>query len=206
MGWLSSLAKIGGVVAAPFSGGASLALTGLGGALDGIGKAGAVMGGQQGGANNARVAQGQLDLSRDRNALDLYNSQQGAQFSAGQQDLQRKGFETSDRSSTAKQALIGALLGGKMDPTSIKGGVASGGLLRALQANPDALGAMQRLGGSAGQAQIKPLEFTGGQMVAPPSLSAPQKIDVGGGKLGALSKIMQVLGAFGGGGRPEEEQ
>jgi hypothetical protein len=204
MSFLSSLMKIGGAVAAPFTGGASLALTAGGGLLDKVGSAGTVLGGQQGGANNARVAQGQLDLSRDRNAIDLYGSQQGAQNTAAQLDLQRKGFETNDRSATAKQALIGALLSGKIDPTSFAGGKASGGLLRALQANPEALSAMQRMGGSAGQAQVKPLEFTGGQMVAPPTLSAPQKIDTGGGAMGTIAKIAQVIGALSGNRREDQ--
>lgn len=196
MGWLSSLLKIGGLAAAPFSGGASLALTGVGGGLDALGKAGAVAGGQQGGANNARIAQGQLDLGRDRNQLDLYGTQQAAQNQAGQLDLQRKGFENDNRGTTAKQSLIGALLGGKMDPTNITGGQASGGLLRALQANPEALAAMKNLNHQAGTAQVSPLSFTGGQMIAPPTLSQPQKIDTGGGIGGTLTKIAQLAGAI----------
>lgn len=198
MSFLSGLMKIGGAVAAPFTGGASLGLTGLGGALDKVGKAGAVAGGQQSGANNARIAQGQLDLSRDRNVLDLYNSQQTAQNQAGQLDLQRKGFESSNRGTTAKQALIAALLGGgSLQPTSIAGGVRSGGLLEALK-HPEAMAAMKTLGGQASEAQSTPLSFMGGQMIAPPTLSAPQKIDIGNKGIGnILTKIAQIAGAFG---------
>jgi hypothetical protein len=205
MSWLSSLMKIGGAVAAPFTGGASLALTAGGGLLDKVGQAGQVLGGQQGGANNARLAQGQLNQGQDRNAIDLYSRQQGAQDNAAQLDLQRKGFETSNRGATSKQALIAALLGGGMDRTSLAGGKASGGLFQALQQNPDAIAAMRNLHGQADKAQMLPPQYTGGQILQAPTLSAPQKIDIGGGKLGTLSKIMQVLGAFGGGGRPEEE-
>lgn len=205
MGIMSSLMKFGGLAAAPFTGGASLLATGAGGLLDNVGKAGQVMGGQQGGANNARVAQGQLNQGQDRNALDRYQLQQGAQNSAGQLDLQRKGFETGNRSASAKQALIGALLGGNMAPTSFAGGKSSGGLMRALQANPDALQAMKTLGSQGSQAQNTPLSFTGGELMQAPKLSDVPKIDVGGGKLGTLTKIMQVLGAFGSGGRSKEE-
>lgn len=200
MGLLSSLMKIGGAVAAPFTGGASLALTGAGGLLDKVGQAGSVMGAQQGGANNARVAQGQLNLGHDRNLLDRYGLEQRAQMDAGQMDLQRKGFETSNRSTSAKQALIGALLGGGLTPTSIGPSGASGGLLRSLNANPEALAAMKLLGSQGSTAQNTPLQFTGGNIVAPPKLTDVPKIDVGGGKMGTLTKILQIIGSFGGGG------
>lgn len=199
MSWLSTLAKIGGVVAAPFSGGASLALTAGGGMLDKIGgaagAAGQVMGAQQGGANNARIAQGQLNQGQDRNAIDLFQAQQAAQNTAAQTDLQRKGFESSNRSASAKQALIGALLGGGITPTQIGPGGASGGILRSLNANPEALAALKMLGSQGAAAQAMPLEFAGGKQMTAPTLSAVPKIDTGGGTMGTLQKIAQIFGA-----------
>lgn len=207
MSFLSSLLKIGGVVGAPFTGGASLALSGAGGLLDNVGKAGAVAGGQQSGANNARVAQGQLDIGRDRNVLDLYNSQQGAQFTAGQQDLARKTFEMDARNRNAKSMLIASLLNGGMPATSVKGGQTSGGLADKLRTDPGAMTAMRNLSGQADLAQMAPMDWSrlyqhqGGNLVDAPMLSAPQKIDIGNKGIGnILTKIAQIAGAFGGNG------
>lgn len=199
MSFLSSLLKIGGLVGAPFTGGGSLALTGAGGLMDKIGgaagDAGSVLGAQQGGANNARVAQGQLNAQHDRNAVDLYGTQQASQNQAGQLDLQRKGFETNNRSASAKQALIGALLGGGLTPTSISGGKASGGLLQSLNANPEALAAMKMLGSQGSTAQNTPLQFQGGMQLPAPQLTEVPKIDTGNGVMGTITKIAQILGA-----------
>jgi hypothetical protein len=212
MSILSTLLKIGGAVAAPFSAGASLALEGGGGLLGKLGgaagAAGSVMGAQQGGANNARIAQGQLDQGHDRNAVDLYQAQQAAQNTAAQTDLQRKGFESGNRSTTAKQALIGALLGGGVTPTSLTNGQASGGLLRSLNGNPEARAAMQRLGSQGSDAQQTPLAFQGGAQLTAPTLTAVPKIDTGGGTMGTLTKLAQIFGAVapflhkGGGSNP----
>src|SRR5687767_14289959 len=122
MGVMSVLGKLGKAALNIGTGGISGAI------LDNIGNAGSVMGAQQGGANNARIAQGQLDLSRDRNAIDLYNQRQLSEFAAGRQDMERKDHELGARSTNAKQALIGALLSGGMAPTNIAGGQRSGGL------------------------------------------------------------------------------
>ena len=205
MSILSSLLKLGGLAAAPFSGGASLALTAGGGIMDKIGgaagatnalsAAGQVMGGQQSGKNNARLAQGQLNQGHDRDVLDLYHTQQGQQNQAAQTDLQRQQFATGNRSDTAKQALIGALLGGKLQPTKIGPGGASGGLMASLQANPDALAAMRTLGSQGSMAQHTPLSFQGGQTLAAPKLSDVPKLDEGGGVMGTMAKIAQIAGA-----------
>src|SRR3954467_7844235 len=114
MSILGSLLKIGGIAAAPFTGGASLIPT----ALSAAGDIGSVLGGQQGGKNNAMAAQANLQSQHDRNAVDLFQAQQQAQNQAGALDLQRKNFEHVTRGSDAKQALIGALLGGGITPTS----------------------------------------------------------------------------------------
>jgi hypothetical protein len=204
MSIFSNLLKIGGMVGAPFTGGASLGLTGLGSAMDkfggAAGAAGQVIGGQVGGANNAKLAQGQLQNIRDRNAVDLFGTEQNAQFNAGQQDLQRKGFETSNRGQLAKQALIGHLLGGGMQPTQIHTpGIApstlQGGLVRSLLSNPEALAAMQTLGGQASTAQATPLQFTGGELLKAPTLATLPELDTGGGTMSTIAKIAQIVGA-----------
>jgi hypothetical protein len=191
MSILGSLLKIGGIAAAPFTGGASLIPT----ALSAAGDIGSVLGGQQGGKNNAMAAQANLQSQHDRNAVDLFQAQQQAQNQAGALDLQRKGFEQSSRGTNAKQALIGALLGGGLTPTTISGGHASGGLLESLNGNPEALAAMKMLSHQAGAAQSTPMQFQGGQMLTAPQLSAMPKMDTGGGFLGTLAKIGELAGA-----------
>jgi hypothetical protein len=176
MSWLSTLAKIAGVAAAPFTGGASLIPT----VLSGVGDVASVLGKQQQGKAQGEVAQANAASDHDRNATSLYGTQQAAQNNAGQLDLQRQQFETGNRSAAAKQALIGALLGGGMAPTSIAGGQRSGGLFDALQKNPDA--------------QVKPTAFTGGELLKAPQLSAMPQVD-NGGFLSTLANIGQLIAA-----------
>jgi hypothetical protein len=190
MSLLSTLAKIGGVVAAPFSGGASLALTGLGTIGDVLGK-------QQQGAAQGQAAQANLQQGQDRNAVSLYQAQQNAQNQAAQTDLQRQSFESQNRSKTALQGLIGALLGGGVTPTSISGGQASGGLLRSLNANPEALASMKTLGAQGASAQNTPTQFTGGELVKPPSLTPLPETGGGSNLLSVLARIAQLGGAAG---------
>ena len=73
---------------------------------------GNVLGKQQEGEAKGQATQAQLQQGQDRNAVDLYGTQQNAQNQAGQLDLQRKGYENTNRSTTAKQALIAALVTG----------------------------------------------------------------------------------------------
>lgn len=190
MSWLSTLAKIGGIAAAPFTGGASLIPT----ALSAAGDIGSVLGKQQEGNAKGKVAQATLQQGQDRNAVDLYQAQQAAQNQAATTDLQRKQFETGNRSATAKQALIGALLGGGVQPVNVKDGASSGGLLRSLNGNPDALAAMKLLASQGSAAQSAPLSFSGGQMVQAPTLTPLPKVD-NGGFLSALANIAQLAGA-----------
>jgi hypothetical protein len=192
MGWLSSLAKIGLVGAAPFTGGATLA------ALPAVDAIGNVLGKQQQGQAQGQVSQAQLNQGQDRNAVDLYQAQQNAQNQAANTDLQRQQFGTTNRSTTAKQALIGALLGGKVAPTSIANGKASGGLFQALQANPDALAAMKTLGTQGSTAQNTPLTFQGGNIVAPPTLTPLPEESKTNSVLDTISRIAQIAGAVGG--------
>lgn len=201
MGLLSALGNIAGFLPIP---GANILSKGLSMAGD----VGSVLGKQQAGTAAGKVQQTELNQRQDQNALANYIAQQNAQNTAANTDLQRKSFETSNRSSTAKQALIGALLGGGITPTSISGGHASGGLLQSLNSNPDAMGAMKLLGSQAGSAQANPSAFTGGQMVTPPTLTPVPKIDDGGAG-STIAKILQVIGALGGGNgqsQPPQQQ
>jgi hypothetical protein len=221
MSWLSALGAIGSAIAAPFTGGTSLAfLPGLigggtaaadalahrGGSANGgtsalgsigsaLGSIGSVLGGQQAGTNNARIAQGQLNTANDRNAIEAYIAQQNAQDRAAQLDLQRQQFASSNRGTTAKQAMIGALLGGGMTPMSVTPNGVSGGLLRSLNANPEALAALKTMGSQASTAQNTPLSFTGGQILAAPKLTPVPQINAGDGVMGTIAKIAQLGGA-----------
>lgn len=196
MGWLSTIAKIGGAVAAPFTGGASLALMGLGAAGDVLGK-------QQAGAAQGRAAEAQLQQGQDRNAVDLYQAQQNAQNQAASMDLQRKGFEQQSRGTNAKQALLAALLGGGYQPSQVsvpgvQNANISGGLAASLKNNPGVLAAMQKLAQQASTAQDTPLSFQGGELVKAPTLSTLPQQSKGGGFLDILSRIAQIGGAVGG--------
>lgn len=193
MGFFSALGKIGAGIAAPFTGGASLAL------IPAIDAASSILGKQQQGAAQGKITQAQLNQGQDRNAIDLYNSQQGAQFRAGDQDLDRKKWESENRGTTAKQALIASLLGGvggPMTATSIKDGKSSGGILAGLQNNPDAIAALRNLHGQADKAQMAVPNFAGGNILNAPSLTPLQQVDKGG-FLSKLANIGQIVGGVG---------
>ena len=72
MGWLDTLLKVGGAAAAPFTGGASLALTGAGGVLGGMGK----------GAADERTNVNAFNQNADRTRTSQYTTQQGALLNA----------------------------------------------------------------------------------------------------------------------------
>lgn len=168
----------------------------LGKILGGITGLSSVLGKQEEGKAKGKVAQAELNQRQDQNALANYIAQQNAQNTAANTDLNRKQFESQNRSGTAKQALIGALLGGGVSPTSISGGKATGGLFQALQQNPEALMAMKTLGSQGSTAQNTPLQFQGGQMVAPPQLTTLPQVD-NGGFLSTLARIGELAGAAG---------
>jgi hypothetical protein len=158
------------------------------------GTLGTVLAKQQEGKAQGKVAQANVNQNQDRNATSLFATQQNAQNQAGQLDLERKQFENTNRAAQAKQAMIGALLGHGMTPTSISGGHASGGLMASLNANPEALLAMRTMGSQGAQAQNTPVQFQGGQMVKPPSLTPTPEVDKGGW-LASLASLAQLAGA-----------
>jgi hypothetical protein len=191
MGWLSTLGKIGGIVAAPFTGGASLIPT----IASVAGDVGSVLGKQQQGKAQGQISQAELQQRQDANALASYQAQQAAQNQAAQTDLQRQQFSQDARGTNAKDALIASLLGsGSYAPTSVSGGKASGGLLASLNANPGALAAMQKLASQASAGQDTPASFTGGNLLTAPKLTALPQVD-SGGWLSTLANIGQLAGA-----------
>jgi hypothetical protein len=192
MGLMSILGKIGKTALNIGTGGIA------GSIMDIAGDVGSTLGKQQQGAASGRQAQEVANQGRDRTAIDLYQAQQGAQNQARELDLKTKSFENENRGTTGKQALISALLSGNIDPTSISGGKASGGLLAALKANPDAIAAMRNMHGQADKAQMAVPNFAGGQLLAAPQMSTPQQIDKGGW-LSTLANIGQIAGAVGSG-------
>ena len=191
MSFLSALGSIGGLIGAPFTGGLSAV---LGPALGAVGDVASVLGKQEAGKAAGKAQQAELNQRQDLSALQRYQMMQNAQQQAAQTDLQRKQFESNNRSTTAKQALIGALLGGGVTPTSISPQGASGGLLRSLNANPDAIAALKTLGGQGATAQQTPLQFEGGKMLEAPQLTQLPQID-NGGFLSTLARIGQIAGA-----------
>lgn len=210
MGFLSSLMKIGGLIGAPFTGGASLGLTGLGAAmgggddqgggvadmLSGIGK---TTSGAATGAASGRQLDTRNILDHDQLANQQYSTHQGAETNAGQLDLQRKDFTEKARGGRAQQAMLASILGGGFTPTSInvpgvKSATLSGGLMDSMKA-PGAQQAMQELMRQALAAQMeggKPggETFTGGSVLTPPPLSALPK----------AGKLENVMGGIGLGG------
>jgi hypothetical protein len=97
MGWLENALKIGGVVGAPFTGGASLALTGLGSTLGGAAK----------GAADERGGQNQFTDNNNRTLASMYGTEQGALL----QKLLAQGQEATSRYGTRQGATTGAMQG-----------------------------------------------------------------------------------------------
>jgi len=196
MGLLSSLLGIGGAIAAPFTGGGSLALSALGGL-------GRVAGQAAAGSSAQRQDENQQQLTRDQLLNQQYNTQQGAQMQAGNLDLQRKQYTDSSRGNNAKQALIASLLQ-NYSPTAvsvpgIKNADVGGGLGNAMLNNPNAQASLAQLYKDALAAQMNPQQFSGGQMLTPPTIAEPKGssglekvlggVGLGGSLLGALSGL-----------------
>lgn len=200
MGFLSGLGKIGGLIGgiagAPFTGGASLLPTILGG----VGAASSVLGKQQEGKAAGANQQAQTQQAQDRNALALYQAQQQAQNTAAQTDLDRQRFASGEQGRNAKNALISALLGGGIAPTRVNvPGITpasiSGGMLASLKNNPEALASLAMLKGQANTALEKGPSFTGGEMVKPPTLTPLPDLGKGNGFLNTLANIGQIAGS-----------
>src|SRR5262245_59430737 len=173
MGFLSGLGKALSIaapfVAAPFTGGASLA--GLAGTLGKIGNvAGAVgnvastLGKQQESKAEGAIKQANTQQAQDRLALERYQQQQLAQDQAARMDLERKKYTGDEQQRNAKNALLSSLLKGGIAPTRVSvPGIAnaniSGGLMESLKNNPDALKTLATLGSQATAGLEAPPQF-----------------------------------------------
>ncbi len=204
---VGSAAATGGSLA----GGAGAATAGGGGLMStlsklatskGVGAVGNVLGKQQEGAAQGLVQEAQLGQGQDRNAVDLYSAQNQAQNQQANTDLERQKFTDTHRGTTAKQALLAALLGGdykgsEVSVPGIQNAKVSGGMMDSLKNSPGVMAAMQKLAGQASTAQDTPLAFQGGQPVAAPTLTPLPQQGKGSKMLDALSRIAQVGGAVG---------
>jgi hypothetical protein len=187
MGLLSTLAKLGGVAAAPFTGGASLALSALGTAGDIAG-------------NVARSrAQGRADEAdvltrRDREVTSRYGTAQGAEMQKAQVDLARKGFEEAARGGRAKQAALADMLAG-FEPTRISvPGIQTANVTGGLRVGDGARAALGQLHQQALMKQLAGDTFEGGTMLTPPPMSELPKA----GKLDSILNTLGIIGSIGG--------
>lgn len=159
--------------------------------MDWVGLASAVAsayGKQQQGKATGAVQQAGVTQNQDQNALARYIAMQNAQNSAANTDLQRQQFTQNSRGTNAKQAIIGALMGG-FSPT----GSVSSGVTKAMT-SPEARAAMMELNRQGLTAQFTPPSFTGGNTLTPPPQT--KLPDVGGNSfLTTLASLAQLAGA-----------
>jgi len=140
---------------------------------------------QQGKAQGAAQQAG-IQQQQDRDATSNYSVAQNAQMQAGQQDLDRQKFVQSSMGTNARDAMIGALLGG-FQPRS-KGGIV-GGLL-----TPEFAASAKELNRQGLEKQFTPASFTGGAVLPQPGLTALP--DTGGNTYAnALAAVAQLVGA-----------
>lgn len=165
-----------------------------------IGSVSSVLGKQRQGAATGRVAEAEAGQAQDRNALSLYSARQAAENQAAQTDLERKRYSDTARGTNANRAVIAALLsgghmGGSISVPGVRNATVTGGPLAALAQSPDALAALKELGAQSSSGLTSPAPFTGGAMVAPPSLTALPKESGGGRFLDILANIGQLAGS-----------
>jgi hypothetical protein len=179
MGWMDALSKIGGLI---------------GKAGPAMGAAGMVLGKQQQGDAQGRLAESGVIQGENRNAVDLYGTAQNAQNSAGRLDLDRKAFTTQNAGDNFKQALIAELLGsgGGLSMPGIP--QMSDGMMDALKGD-GAKAAIASFGSRARSAQDAPPSFTGGELLAPPTMAAMPEQSGGSKFADILARIAQLGGA-----------
>lgn len=179
MGWFDALRKVGGA---------------LGKAGPAMGAAGMVLGKQQQGAASGRLAEAGVTQGENRNAVDLYGTAQRAQTDAGRLDLDRQAFTTENAGDNFRQALIAELLG-KGTGLSMPGIPSmSGGFMDALKGD-GAQAALKAFGSRARSAQDAPPSFTGGALLAPPTMAAMPEQGGGSKFADILARIAQLGGA-----------
>lgn len=200
MSFLSALGKIGGLALDFIPGGSAVKggvkiAKGIAKGAEAAGAVSDVLGKQQAGAAKGAIDTAGVNQAQDRNAIDVYRTQQDAENKAADTDLERKKFTTSDRSANFKQALIAELLGHGGGGISLPGiPQVSGGLAELLQ-GAGAQSALSSFGGAAHAAQDAPASFAGGNMLTAPALT-PLPQESGGGKLlDTIARIGQLSGA-----------
>jgi len=181
MGWLSTIGKLGAGLAAPFTGGASLA------AIPAIGAIGQVAGGAAGGMASGRQGENANINSANRNTIDLYGTQQNAKTQQYQTlqnalmqllqaeesskqnragiDLQRRNFALNAPSARGKQALLGSLIQNIQD-VNISGG------------SPQMRARMPQISGGLRPSAIGPMAQQMGALMQQNAVSGQQKGDV----------------------------
>lgn len=194
-------AAAGGATAA--GGGGILSTLGKLAASKGVSNAGNVLGKQQEGAAHGRIAEGQLGQSYDRNAIDLYGAQQGAQNQAAQLDLQRKDYDAKSRSAAGKQALLAMLMSdyrpSQVSVPGVTNAQLSGGMGETIKNNPAILSLLKSIADKGVTDQATPNTYTGGTVVPPPTLTPLPQEGKSGKILDTISRISQIYGAVGGG-------
>ncbi len=164
------------------------AVTGLGG----------VLGKQQAEKGSALATQAQLQQGQDRNALELYQTQQGAQNTAADLDLKRKAYDTTHRSSAGKEALIAMLMGNstpsRVSVAGIPEAQISGGMGESIRNSPQMLDLLKSIAAKGTADQATPQTFTGGNVVAPPTLTPLPQTGKTDSILNTIARIAQLAG------------
>lgn len=151
---------------------------------------GSILGSAGSGKTNERLAEGQQTTQQNQQALSQYGIQQGAEMQAGNLDLSRKAFETTNRGQLGKQALIGDLLA-NFSPTSVNvPGIQNAQISGGLKLGQGGQDAAKLLNSQALQKMLNPDAFTGGNVLQAPEL---QQMPQAGG----LEKFLQTAGLIG---------
>ena len=174
------------------------------------GDVGSVLGNQAQGAAEGRHVEALLENQRDAIRNQQYGTAQNAQFNAGSLDLARKGFSETARGSRGKQAVTGNLLSNLQDLSinipGIQNATVNGGL-KASALGEGGRGAASEMAKQAMLALLSGDEFTGGEVLTPPQLSAtpqPSGWENAAGIGGILGTLGGALGdAL---GRPRGQQ
>jgi hypothetical protein len=168
-----------------------------------IGQASQVAGAMSAANAQGRAQESQLLDARDRTATDRYQTEQAAQMSAGQQDLERKGFTEQARGSRAKQAAIADMLanfkGTQITIPGIQSATTTGGL------QVGSPGVQQAMGKLREQALLAQLQgdapggenFQGGKILKPAAMSDVPHEGGYSKLLGIASGLGSMAGAYG---------
>ena len=207
--FLSALAPIAGIAAAPFTGGASLGLSAgtsgtLAGILGGVGAAGGALGAIGAGRQKGREAQAEAQAVRDKLLLSKYDSEQRAKLDAakfGEDALRdRLDREIESPAKRAGQVALGDILsniqasGVSGLPGYIPKIAFSGGL------SPALLGPMARTAGQTLARDALLAQLTGSDIPARPDLTglgvnAPEISELP--KATGYDKFLNTIGEIG---------